>query len=150
MGADFQLTLIPLIHGAIRHAEGFPVFQADRVDQRQLLDLLGEQQGITRGEHAAGGMTEQRGFLNAQRFEQLLSVGRQLLKAVLIVVGFAGGAKADLVRCDHPVTGLAQGLDRTVPGGCAKVLAVHQHHSAAVGLAVSGDVHVTHLQGFAL
>jgi len=27
---------------------------------------------------------------------------------------------------------------------------VHQHHGAAVGLAVGGDVHVTHLQGFPL
>jgi len=32
----------------------------------------------------------------------------------------------------------------------AEILAVHEHDAASIGLAVGGDVHVAHLQGFAL
>ncbi|MNX78596.1 hypothetical protein D3C86_1101970 [compost metagenome] len=95
-------------------------------------------------------MPQQSGLLDAQGLEQLLGVRRQLLETVLIVRRFAGGAKADLVRGDDPIAGVAEGFDRTVPGGAAEILAVHQHHAAAIGLAVGGDVHVTHLQGLAL
>ncbi|MNT31073.1 hypothetical protein D3C72_1668950 [compost metagenome] len=27
---------------------------------------------------------------------------------------------------------------------------MHQHHAATIGLAVGGDIHITHLQGLAL
>ncbi|MNI23406.1 hypothetical protein D3C73_769920 [compost metagenome] len=66
------------------------------------------------------------------------------------MVRFAGGAETDLVRGDHTVTGVAQGLDRGVPRGAAEILAVHEHDALAIGLAVGGDIHVAHLQGFAL
>ncbi|MNR32416.1 hypothetical protein D3C85_1500020 [compost metagenome] len=62
----------------------------------------------------------------------------------------AGGAETDLVGGDDPVAGLAQGLDSGFPGGGAEVLAVHQQHAVAVGLALGGHVHVAHLQGLAL
>ncbi|MNZ73480.1 hypothetical protein D3C78_918910 [compost metagenome] len=95
-------------------------------------------------------MPQQGGFLDAQCLEQLLGVRCQLLEAVLIVRRLAGGAEADLVRGDDPIAGVAEGFDRAVPSGTAKVLAMHQHHAATVGLAVGGDVHIAHLQGLAL
>ncbi|MCY1443124.1 hypothetical protein D9M71_595240 [compost metagenome] len=80
----------------------------------------------------------------------MLGVTRQLLEGVLIVVRFARGAETDLVRGNHPVAGIAEGLDRGFPGGAAEILAVHQHDAAPVGLAMGGDIHVAHLQGLAL
>ena len=62
----------------------------------------------------------------------------------------AEGESPDLVDRDDPVAGLAQRLDRVFPGKGAEVLAVHQHHVVAVGLALGGYVHVAHLQGLAL
>ena len=41
VGAEFEFAFVPLVNGAIGHTEGFPVFQANGVDQRQLLDLFG-------------------------------------------------------------------------------------------------------------
>ena len=150
VGAQFQLALVPLVDALVGHAEGFPVFQANGVHQPQLFGLLGVHQRIACGEHAAGGMADHRGLLNAELFQQLMGVGRQLLEAVLVVVGLAGGAKTNLVRGDDAVTGVTERLDRTLPGSAAKILAVHQHHAAAVWSAGGGDVHVAHLQGFAL
>ena len=150
IGADFLLPRIPLVDAEGGHAQGFPVFQADGIHQPELLGLLGVHQRVTGGEHATGGMAEQRGLLNAKFFQQLMGVEGQLLEAVLVVVGLAGAAETDLVRCDHPITGVAQGLDGAFPGGAAKVLAMHQYHAAPVGLTFGRYVHVAHLKGFAL
>jgi hypothetical protein len=95
-------------------------------------------------------VAEQGDLLNAEFFQQLVGIDRQLLEAVLVAVGLARGAEADLVGCDHAVTGVAQRLDRTLPCGAAEVLAVQQHHAATVGGAAGRDVHVAHVQGFAL
>ncbi|MNO06988.1 hypothetical protein D3C81_2290050 [compost metagenome] len=56
-------------------------------------------------------MPKQGGFLDAEGFEQLLSITGQLLEGVLVVVRFAGRAEPDLVRGNDPVTGVAQGFD---------------------------------------
>src|SRR6202012_5263530 len=78
-----------------------------------------------------------------------MRIARQLLEAVLIVLGLAGLAEADLVRRNHPVAGIAQTLDGRLPGGRAKVLAMEQHRRTAVGMHWL-DVHIRHMQGNAL
>ncbi len=144
LGSQLQLALVPLVDGAIGHAQGFPIFQADGVDQRQALDLPGVEQCVASGEHAAGGVTEKHGLVKAEIFQQGVSVARQLLERVLVTVGFAGGAETDLVRGDDPVAGRAQSLDRLLPGGTAEVLAVHQHHALTIGRPAGLDVHIAH------
>ncbi len=149
-GIQLEFAGIPLVHGAVGHPQGFPVFQTDRVDHCQAFHLLGVHQRIAGGEHAAGGVAEHNGLLHTQLFEQGMGVVGQLLKAVLVMRRFARRTEANLVGRDDPVAGLAQGVDGGFPGGGAEVLAVHQHHVVAVGLALGGYVHVAHLQGLAL
>ncbi len=149
-GIQLELARIPLVHRAVGHAQGFPVFQADGVDHRQALHLLRVHQRIAGGEHAAGGVAEHDALLHPQLFEQSMGVARQLLEAVLVMRRLAGAAEADLVGGDDTVASLAQGIDGGFPGGGAEVLAMHQHHAVAVGLALGGHVHVAHLQGLAL
>ncbi len=66
------------------------------------------------------------------------------------MLGFARCAEADLIRRDDPVSGFAEHLDRIAPGGGAEILAVHQHHRAAIDLALGWHIHITHLQRLAL
>jgi hypothetical protein len=86
---------------------------------------------------------------HADRRQQAVRVGGKLLEAVLVVLGFARLAKADLVGCDHAVAGAGQFVDRGLPGRGAEVLAVQENHGAAVRLR-RFDVHVGHVQRHAL
>jgi hypothetical protein len=56
----------------------------------------------------------------------------QLLETVLIALRLGGFAEADLVERQDAITGAGQCLDSGFPGRCAEILAVQQHHRAAV------------------
>jgi hypothetical protein len=72
-----------------------------------------------------------------------------LVEAELISLGLVRFAEADLVRSDHPITGLGQAADRPLPGRAAKVLTVQQHDRAPVRV-FRRDIHKRHLQRLSL
>src|SRR5258706_3993176 len=95
-------------------------------------------------------MADKDGALDIEEFQQRARVLRQLLETVLVMRGFAGGAKTDLVGNDDAITRLAQRLDAGLPGGAAEILAVHERDGMAVGLTRGGEGHISPVQNFTL
>lgn len=95
-------------------------------------------------------MADDMAALDAEFVEQGARVGGQLLQAEVVVLGFFGFAKADLVDRDHAIAGLAQGRDLLFPGCRAVVLAMQQQDALAIGAARGADVHIGHRQLLAL
>ena len=79
-----------------------------------------------------------------------MRVLRQRLEAVLIALGLARLAEADLVRRDHAIAAIGERVDRPLPSRGAEVLAVQQDDRPAVRRPHRGDVHIAHGQGLAL
>jgi len=71
---------------------------------------------------------------------------RELGEAELVPLRFAGTAEADLVRGNHAIAILREHRDGCLPSGRAEVLAMHEQHRAAVGLAFRLHIHVRHEQ----
>ncbi len=150
VGGDPQLPLVPLVDGTGGHAERLPVLESDRVREYQRVRRFGIHQRISHGQHATGGMTHHAGARDIELPQERGCVGGQLLEAVLVVRGLGGGTEADLVGHDDAVARAAQRVDLAVPRRAAEVLAVHQDDSAAIGCDRRSDVHVGHLERFAL
>ncbi len=74
-GAEFELALVPLVNAAPWHAEGFPVLQADRVDQYQFFRLRRVLQCIASAEHATGGVPDDAGLVHPEAVEQGMGIG---------------------------------------------------------------------------
>jgi hypothetical protein len=143
------LALGPAIDAERGHAERFPILQPDRVDQGQRVDLARVHQRVARRDHAAGGVSQHNGALDAYRSEQGVGVGGQLLETILIPRGLAGFAEPNLIRRDDAIAGAGEGADGLFPGRGAKILAMQRHHHAPVrrrGL----HVHEAHCQRLAL
>ena len=58
----------------------------------------------------------------------------QFVKAVVIVEGFAGFAKPDLIGRNHPQASLLQLDGCFMPGGGTEIFAMHQHHNWCIRL----------------
>ncbi len=129
----------------MRHAARFPVFKPYRVHHHQLFHLLRPHQRVAGRQHAAGRVADNRYAIDTQRFQQRVSIIRQLLEGVLITFRLSGFTETDLVGCHHAIPAGRQRADRAVPGPGAEIFAVHQHHGAAVGL-FRLHVQVSHIQ----
>ena len=85
-------------------------------------------------------------FLYTKMRQQLVRVVRQLLEAVLIISGFSGAAKTDLIRRDDAIARLAQGANALFPGRAAEILAVQQHHGLTIGVVCRFYIHIAHTE----
>lgn len=96
-------------------------------------------------------MAYQDGLTDAERGQQGVRIRGQLLEAELVLLGLAGFAEADLVRCNHTVAGATQDIDGLLPGAGAEILSVQQD-DGAVRNAAGGRCHVEigHLDVLAL
>ncbi|MNI39375.1 hypothetical protein D3C73_935550 [compost metagenome] len=149
--ADVHFTGIPRVHAAPGHAQRLPVFQPDRIDQRQAAQLLRIHQRIADGQHAAHRMTDHmhRHVTQLQLLQQRVGIVGKLPEGILVALGLARFAEAHLVRRDHPVASSHQRLDRLFPGRCAEVLAMQQHHHAD-RLLLRRDIQIGHFQRLVL
>ena len=84
----------------------------------------------------------------SEMIEQRDRVARQRIE-MQVALRLGGFSKADLVRHDHAIAGIAQGLDDRRPIARWEIAAVQQHHGAAVRLRGS-YVHIGHPHLFAV
>ena len=88
------------------------------------------------------------GLLDLQMVEQRHGVAREIveMQVALLLGRFA---EADLIGHHDPIAGAAQDLDDRGPVAGREIASVQQHYAAAVRLCRL-DVHVGHLQRFAV
>ena len=94
-------------------------------------------------------MTDDHRARDAERSQQRVRVPGELLETVLIMFRLARFAEADLIRGDHAIARIAQDLDRLLPGGRAKILAMQQDGGLAVRRG-RFHVHIGHVEVGAL
>jgi len=88
-------------------------------------------------------MTNDDGTRDAERGQQRVGIGRQLLNAELITERFGRFAESDLVGRNDAEAGLAEDGDRLFPGRGAEIASVQQYRCASVG-GLRFHVHVGH------
>ena len=119
------------------------VGEADRIVEHDALGDIGVGGGEACGEHAAHGMSYDRGPGNTQRLQQGASVQSHVVE-VIRDDRLRRTSPADLVGYNYAEAFLAQSIDRTAKVKAAKVHSVEQDDGSTVGGARGENVHVGH------
>lgn len=81
-----SLRHVVVVDGQVGDAERLVVFEADGVDEDHLIDLVGEHQSVTGGEHTAEGVAHDGSALDAKGLQEAVGVGRELLQRELVAL----------------------------------------------------------------